>query len=54
MNSGVSEIKDGVANIQFYYPQKYYLDNTRMLNNHLHYRISYNNGFVSEIHTIQV
>lgn len=54
MNSGVSEVKDGIGKIEFYYPQKYYLDNTRMLDNHLHYRISYNNGFVSEINTIKL
>ena len=55
LNSGVTEVVEGIAKIELYYPQKYYVKlGMKLLDNHLHYRESYNDGFMSAIKTVKL
>lgn len=54
-NSGIVDIIDGKAEINYSVPVQYRVGNfNRLLPRHIHYRILYEDGVLSRIHTIKV
>lgn len=57
-NYGVSPVVNGMANIKFLCPQRYFVTKfgimNTLLNKHLHYRLIYPTGILSEIKTIDL